>query len=815
MNISLNWLKEYIPLDQASDEIAETLTNLGLAVDAVDQYESIPGSLKGVVVGKVKECIKHPNADKLSLTKVDIGTGEWYQIVCGAPNVAAGQTVLVATVGSKLHTSKGESLEIKKGKIRGEVSEGMICAGDELSLNDDHSGILILDDSWSAGTPASEVYPVYQDEIFEVDLTPNRSDATSHIGVAKDLAAYLSVHRGDKYAYKSSIEEDVYIHDQSKTIKVILEDAKSCPRYSGISISDVTIGPSPDWLQNRLKAIRVKVINNVVDVTNYVLHAYGQPLHAFDYDQIHSDTIRVKKLAAGTRFLCLDSIERSLHQDDLMICNGDDVPMCIGGVFGGLTSGISEKTKNIFLESAHFSASGIRRTSMRHVLRTDAATRFEKGTDPNGTIKALKVAASMIIQLAGGKLSSEIIDVYPDPISPIILNLDFNRVRAVIGQSISNDHILAILSALEMQPKVINVDLVQVAVPTNKADVRRDIDVIEEILRIHGYNNVPMPAKMEVSFANSSEASKKQQAKEEIAQLLTGIGFNEMMGLSLIESRTVKSTGYSPENLVYINNTSNVHLDIMRPDLLRSGLQSVQFNQNRQQTDLKLFEFGSTYASKPDAIWPFDEHEYLTLFVTGALSGEHWQLKENQLGILYMKGLIQKLIQKWSFTKAKEAVIDHADFDYGFTVTVDNKAIIHYGKIQNQLAKDFDLRGDVFVASIDWEKVWSLLAKRAGIQIELPSKYPSVRRDLALVVDKSVTWSDISSVIHSLKANTLKSYNLFDVFEHEERVGKDKKSMAVSFVFENDQQTLKDSDLDKSMKYIQEKLQEKVGAILR
>ncbi len=814
MNISLNWLKEFIPLDLSPIEIAETLTSIGLAVDSINEYESIPGRLKGVVVGKITECRKHPNADRLSLTKVDIGTGELLQIVCGAPNVATGQTVLVATIGSVLHTSKGEALEIKRGKIRGEVSEGMICAGDELSLSEDHSGIMVLDNSWKAGIPATDVYPVYTDTIFEVDLTPNRSDATSHIGVAKDLAAYLAIHSPGKYAFHVSEEEDFTISNHDKAVEVIVEDTKACPRYSGISMEGVVIKPSPDWLQNRLKAIGVKSINNVVDITNYVLHAYGQPLHAFDYDKIGIEkTFRVKKLPAGTKFLTLDKVERNLHQDDLMICNAFSEPLCIGGVFGGLYSGISDQSKNIFLESAHFNASSIRRTSMRHVLRTDAATRFEKGTDPNLTVKALKIAASMIIQMGGGKLASDIVDIYPDPLKPVEIKIHFDQVRKIIGQKISNDHIIQVLEALEMKPKIVDDNSASVYVPTNKADVKREIDVIEEILRIHGYNTVPMPSKMEVSFAISSDASREQYAKEAASDLLTNIGFHEMMGLSLIESRIIKSTGYKSNDLVYINNTSNVHLDIMRPDMLRSGLSVLQYNQNRQQIDLKLFEFGKTYKSTENK-WPFHEHEYLTLFFSGTVEPEHWKIKEVKKEILYIKGLIEKLVSHWG-VQLNETILAHQDFDYGFQLSKENEAIIIYGKISDGLSKEFDLRGEIFFAQIDWEKLWGMIKNKKSVKISMPSKFPSVRRDLSIVVNKSVTWNDISAVVGSQKNPHLKSFDLFDVFEQEDRIGKDNKSMAISFIFENDQQTLKDSDLDKAMKEIREKLKEKVAAELR
>ena len=820
MNISLNWLKEFIPIDQSPADLAETLTHLGLAVDGFESYEGIPGALSGVVVGKIMDCNRHPNADRLSLTKVDIGGDSLLQIVCGAPNVAAGQTVLVATIGSILHTSKGEKLEIKKGKIRGEVSEGMICAGDELSLSDDHSGIIILPDQWAAGTPAIEVFPVYTDTIFEVDLTPNRSDATSHMGVAQDLAAYYSIHVPGFRGIKKSVEKSTPIHSNDKKVEVIVEDTLGCPRYSGISISGVTIKESPDWLKNKLKAIGVKSISNVVDITNYILHTYGQPLHAFDLDKIENDhntkpVIRVKKLPSGTKFVTLDSNERTLHQDDLMICNSASDPMCIAGVFGGLHSGISDQTKNIFLESAHFNASSIRRTSMRHVLRTDAATRFEKGTDPNITVKALKEAAAMIIDLAGGTLSSDVIDVYNHIVEPVEIALSLDKVRSVIGQEIEDDHIVEILQALEMHPTALADGKVTVHVPTNKADVRRDIDVIEEVLRIHGFNNVPMPSKMEVSFANSSEASLKQQLKEETASMLCHLGFHEMMGLSLMESRVITGSGYTKDGLVFINNTSNIHLDVMRPDMLRSGLSSIQYNHNRQQTDLKLFEFGKSYHQKESAKWPFEETDYLAIFITGSVTPDHWQLKEKQNGFYYIKGLLDQMLEKWGLTQYTCQETQSDDFDLIQQGIVNKAPVLSFGKVSAALAKSFDLRGDVYYAQIDWGHLWSIIKHQKAEKISVPSKFPSVRRDLAILVDKSVTWGQISTVMKETKVPILSSFDLFDVFEDSDRLGNDKKSMAISLVFENAAQTMKDADLEKAMSIIQGRLSEKVGANLR
>ncbi len=820
MNVSLNWLKEFLPIHQSPLELSETLTNLGLAVDAHSDYESIPGSLAGVVVGKIITCVKHPNADRLSLTQVEVGTSTPLSIVCGAPNVASGQTVLVATMGSILHTSKGEKLEIKKGKIRGEISEGMICAGDELGLSDDHSGILVLPDHWPVGTPASEVFPVYNDTIFEVDLTPNRSDATSHLGVARDLAAYYKVNQpGFTFDVVTPQDDLTAKIDQNLAVAVTVEDPTACPRYSGISIGGVQISASPEWLQNRLKAIGVRPVNNVVDITNFILHAYGQPLHAFDLDKISEDdqriaSIRVKKLPAGTKFVTLDGVERSLHQDDLMICNGVSQPICIAGVFGGLHSGISTSTQNIFLESAHFAASTIRRTSMRHVLRTDAATRYEKGTDPNITITALHAAAKMIIELCGGYIASEGVDVYPQPIVPAEITIDFARVRKVIGQQLSDDQIVSILAALEMQPEQSG-EKVRVKVPTNKADVKRDIDVIEEILRIHGYNAVPMPAKMEVSFANSSESSNKQHLKEEIAALLCHLGFHEIMGLSLMESRVIKSSGYVGDGMVYIQNTSNVHLDIMRPELLRSGLSTLQYNQNRQQTDLKLYEFGKSYHTNSSAHWPFIEKEFLAVFVTGLVEAPHWNVKEIKQGYLYLKGLAHQLLAKWGITDYEESSSDHDDFIEARQIIVHNKALILFGEVSDGLAKSYDIRNPIYYLQVDWDILWSLLRSQKLVKISVPGKYPSVRRDLAIVVDRSMNWHQIESVLHGQKVAHLQSFDLFDVFEHEERVGKDKKSLAISLIFGSPSQTLKDEDLEKSMRLIQDRLREQIGAVVR
>jgi len=815
MNISLQLLQTFLPLTQGADELAETLTNLGLAVDGFRTYENIPGGLTGVVVGKVIECQRHPNADRLSVTKVDLGTADLYQIVCGAPNVAAGQTVLVATIGTKLKTSKGDVLEIKKSKIRGELSEGMICAADELGLSEDHSGILLLDDQYVPGTPASDIFPVYRDTIFEIDLTPNRSDATSHYGVAKDLAAYQMIHQDSEVKFVPWNNGELKGIKNESPVKVIVEDTHGCPRYSGISISKVQIKESPGWLKERLKAIGVRPISNVVDITNWILHMYGQPLHAFDLNKINEHTIRVKRLPAGTKFITLDGIERNLHTDDLMICDGDSKPLCIAGVFGGLSSGISDSTTDIFLESAHFAASSVRRTSMRHTLRTDAATRFEKGTDPNITVKSLTVAAQMIIEMAGGYLSSDIVDVYDQPVLPVQVILNLDKVRAVIGQNIEDERIKKILTALDMPVLEETANEVTVEVPTNKSDVRRDIDVIEEILRIHGFNAVPMPEKMEVSFVNSSEASKKLTFKEDISSHLSSLGFNEIMGLSLMESRVVGGSDYPATDLVYISNTSNINLDVMRPDMLRSGLQSIQFNQNRQQGALKFFEFGSTYRSEREEPWPFSESPELAVFIYGQLEKEHWAIKSEKQGYYFLKGILEQLLGKWQIISPESMETNSPDFEYGVDLSVNGQLLIQYGKIKESLAKYFDLRADLYFARIYWVEVFKIQSSLSVNTIRIPGKYPSVRRDLAIVVDKSITWDQVNRTLNAQKISYLQSFELFDVFENEERIGKAKKSLAISLIFENPNQTLKEVDLDLSMEQINQRLKEKLGAVVR
>ena len=610
MKISYKWLKKYINLGDDIERISEILTDLGLEVEGVEQQESIKGGLKGVVIGHVLECTKHPNADKLSLTKVDIGQGDPVQIVCGAPNVAAGKKVVVATVGTELYSAEGEAWKIKKGKIRGEVSEGMICAEDELGLGNDHSGIIVLPEDTPVGIAARDFYNVEDDYVIEIGLTPNRSDATCHMGVAEDIAAYFKINTEDNAQVKDFIPEEFEVDVPGNNFEVHIENKEACPRYTGVLLSDVEVKESPDWLKNLLGVIGVRPINNIVDITNFILHAYGQPLHAFDADKIGGNQIRVKNLPSGSKFVSLDEKERTLHEEDLMICDGNDAPMCIAGVFGGLNSGVVNETKHIFLESAHFASTGIRKSSTRHLLRTDAAKIFEKGSDPNLTLKALKKAVYLLKEYAGAKVTSEIVDVYPVKIEPVKILVNFSNVNRLIGAGLSNEEIVNILHALNMTTKVVDDSKVYVEVPTNKADVVREVDVIEEILRIYGFNKVEIPTVLRTTI-QSLDYPNARGIQKAVSSLLASNGFNEMMGLSLVES---KWYGGIQDNFVQINNTSNIHLDIMRPEAIVSGLESVARNINYQQTDVSLFEFGKSYTKNEDS---FAESKFLSLFLTG------------------------------------------------------------------------------------------------------------------------------------------------------------------------------------------------------
>lgn len=813
MKVSLNWLKDYVDINLSPDKVSEILTDIGLEVEGMEEVESIKGGLEGIVVGHVKECGKHPNADKLSLTKVDVGGEELLQVVCGAPNVAAGQKVLVATVGTTLYSPEGEAWKIKKGKIRGEVSEGMICAEDELGLGNDHSGIIVLPEDVAVGTLAKDYYNIESDYVYEIGLTPNRSDATNHLGVAKDLAAALKInyeHGGDLNIPKV---DDFAVDCNDLPVEVVVEDTAACPRYVGVSITGVKVQESPEWLKTRLSAIGVRPISNIVDITNFVLHELGQPLHAFDLDKITDQKVIVKQLPEGTKFLSLDEVERSLNTEDLIICDGASKGMCIGGVFGGLNSGVTDGTTNIFLESAHFNAKSIRRTSMRHNLRTDAAKVFEKGSDPNISLYALKRAALLIKELGGGTIASEIVDVYPNKIVPVQVEVKYAHVNRLIGVEISKEDIQSILDALEMEVVAKTEETFTVAVPTNKSDVTREADVIEEILRIYGFNKVPISTQVK-SAITISEKPNPGEVRNVAGDFLAAKGFHEMMAVSLSESRYYKELlpVFEEKDLVYVNNTSNVHLDIMRPDMLFSGLEAILHNQNRRQLSLKLFEFGRTYLKKEEG---YKEQNHLSLFLTGQRYEENWlNTDKSEVDYYTLKTYVRDLLARMGLENYQQTATQNEVFSFAMRYHRGQQVLVEFGKVNAGLLKKFGIKGNVFFADFNWDAVLKSL-KKHKITFEELNKFPSIKRDLALDIENTVKFSDIVGIARKLGKSLLKDINLFDVYVNKEKLGENKKSYAVSFVFEDPTKTLKDKEVEKVMDKLKKELEAKLGAKLR
>ncbi|MEM9822763.1 MAG: phenylalanine--tRNA ligase subunit beta [Bacteroidota bacterium] len=818
MKISLNWLKDYLSIDLDPDKISEILTDIGLEVEGMETVESIKGGLAGVLVGEVKTCQQHPNADRLSLTTVDVGREQDLQIVCGAPNVAAGQKVMVATIGTTLHFSDGNEVKIKKGKIRGEHSEGMICAEDELGIGDSHEGIIVLPNEVAVGTAASDYFEIETDVVYDIGLTPNRSDATSHTGVAKDLAAALKINYEHAGTVKMPDVSGFKVDQQNYPIEVVVEDALACPRYTGVTITGLTVKESPNWLKNRLKAIGVRPINNIVDATNFILHELGQPLHAFDADQISGRKVIVKQLPEGSKFLSLDKVERTLHSQDLMICDGESKGMCIAGVFGGINSGVTENTKNVFLESAHFNAKSIRRTSTRHLLRTDAAVCFEKGSDPNLTRYALQRAVLLFQELAGGEVASEIIDIYPTTIDPVKVEVQYDRINRLIGVAIAPEKVKEILRAMAMGIVDETATGLTVAVPTNKVDVVREVDVIEEILRIYGFNQVPVPTYIK-SAIMLREKPDKQKVRNVVGDLLMSCGFNEMMAVSLTQSNYYKDSMPIPEQqLVYVNNTSNIHLDIMRPNMLLSGLEAIQHNQNRQSADLKLYEFGHSYLQLEEG---FKEEAHLSLWLSGHQSGESWLNKDHAVVTYHtLKAYVHQVMARLGFGNYQQTALGQQgensvmELTYGLRYHRGPQILVEFGKVRSALVKQMGIKQEVFYADFKWDTILRAL-KKQKIDFEELTKYPSVRRDLALVIDNSINFDDIAVIAKKTGKKLLKDINLFDVYKNEEQLGKDKKSYAVSFIFEDPTKTLKDKEVDKIMNKLIEQYEGKLGAKIR
>ncbi len=808
MKISYNWIKEFLKIDWEAEKTAELLTDLGLEVEGLETIETIKGSLKGVVVGKVLTCIQHPNADKLKLTTVDIGEIDPVQIVCGAPNVAVGQTVPVATIGTILYDKNVKEIKIKKGKLRGEESHGMICAEDELGLGSSHDGIMILDDDLVSGTPLSKVFEIEKDEVFEIGLTPNRADAMSHLGVARDLRAGL-IQNDIKLELISPSVSKFYIDNRTLKIDVIVEDSIKAPRYMGVTISNIKVEDSPNWLKNKLKAIGLSPINNVVDVTNYVLHDLGQPLHAFDTSKIKGDKIIVKTLPTGTKFTTLDEVERELHEEDLMICDGEENPMCIGGVFGGINSGVTADTTSIFLESAYFDPISIRKSSKRHLLNTDASFRFERGIDPSITEDALKRASNLIAEIAGGKVSSEIVDLYPVKFEDFQVFLSFERLDKLIGVEIERETVKNILASLDIKLVSETEAGLGLTIPSYRVDVTREADVIEEILRVYGYNNIEFSNKLNTSVSFSE--NKDVEIENIIANQIISQGFYEMMANSLTKPEYVSlSESLKEDNSVKILNPLSNDLGVMRQSLLFNALESVIYNINRKNSSLKLFEFGKSYHIYDDK---YNEDKHLTLLVTGNRQKERWNVSENPTDFFYLKGIVNTILNRVGLDDLKTSPTKNSIFSEGITLSLGKTKLVDLGLVKNAILKEFDIKQDVFFADFNWNNILKIGGKSQVKISDLP-KFPAVKRDLALLLDEAITFSEIYNLAFKSERKLLKKVDLFDVYEGS-KLEKGKKSYAISFLLQDENKTLNDKQIDKIMKKLQLTFEKNVGACLR
>lgn len=736
MKISYNWIKQFIKTEWNAEQTAELLTDLGLEVEGVSVYESVKGGLKGVVVGHVLECEQHPNADRLKVTKVAIGQDQVVQIVCGAPNVAVGQKVPVATIGTMLYDAQGNPWEIKKGKIRGEESHGMICAEDELGLGQGHEGIMILDESLVPGTPCAQVFQIENDEVFEIGLTPNRADAMSHHGVARDLKAGL-IQKGVSLELISPSTSSFHVNNRTLKIDVEVENNELAPRYAGVTITGVKVAESPDWIKNRLKAIGLTPKNNIVDITNYVLHELGQPLHAFDAAKISGNKILVKTVADGTKFTTLDEVERTLHSEDLMICDAEK-PLCIAGVFGGLSSGVTENTTQIFLESAYFNPVSVRKTAKRHGLSTDASFRFERGIDINNVKYALLRAAILIQQVAGGEISMDVTDIYPKKVEDFQVFLAFEKVDKLIGQEIPKEVIKNILTSLDMKINSVTERGVGLSIPPYRVDVQRDVDVIEEILRIYGYNQIDFTEKLNATVSHSSRYE-DYKVQNIIANQLVGQGFNEMMANSLTSSSYTKlSEQLKEEHNVMMLNPLSADLSAMRQSMLFSGLEAIAYNSNRRRPDLKLFEFGKTYHRYEN----YTENKHLSLFITGDRFNESWNTISKKSDFFYLKGVLQTIFDRLGLSKLKSAPFKTDVFQEGLILSSGKIRLAEFGIVKKSILKAFDIKQEVVYADIDWKNVHQLVQNHKVSFKEL-AKYPEVRRDLALLLDESVTFEQL------------------------------------------------------------------------
>ena len=808
MKISYNWLKQFLQVDWEENKTSELLTDLGLEVEGIETKESIKGSLEGILVGEVLTCVQHPNADRLKITTVDLGTGDPVQIVCGAPNVAAGQKVPVATIGTTLYDDKGVGFKIKKGKIRGEESHGMICAEDELGLGTSHDGILILNKKLKVGTPAAEVFNIETDQVFEIGLTPNRADAMSHYGVARDFRAGLIQHGINLELITPSVS-DFHVEQRRLRIDVEVENKDLAPRYCGISIVDIEVKDSPEWIQNRLKSIGITPKNNIVDITNYVLHELGQPLHAFDASKIKGNKVIVKTLAQGTKFTTLDEVERELHSEDIMICDAESNPLCIAGVFGGINSGVSKKTTSIFLESAYFNPVSIRKTAKRHALNTDASFRFERGIDINFAKYALKRAAILIKEYANGKIASDVIDFYPEKIEDFQVFLSYESAFRLIGQEIDKETIKNILASLEIKISSETEGGLGLTIPSYRVDVQREADIIEEILRVYGYNNIKFSHKLNTSI--SFDSNKDISLENIVANQLTTLGFNETMANSLTkeEYSSFSENLKSEFNVTMLNPLSN-DLKVMRQSLLFSGLESISYNLNRKNNSLKLYEFGKTYHKYEKG---YQEDKHLAIFVSGARTKDSWTSLTQKSEFFYLKGIVMSILERIGVTNIKTSPVKSDVFSEGIVLSLGKNKLVEFGVIKKKILKEFGIKQEVLFADFDWTSILSISGKKK-IKVSMLPKFPSVKRDLALLLDQKITFKEIYDLAFQSERNLLKDVGLFDVYQGD-KLPEGKKSYAVSFVLQDNNKTLEDRQIDKIMQKLQQSFEKNLGAVLR
>lgn len=804
MKISLNWLGQFIHIEESAAEISERLTFSGLEVEGEEQRESLPGGLKGIVIGEVLSCEQHPNADKLKVTRVDIGATEPVQIVCGASNVAQGQKVVVATVGSTLYPEGGEPFQIKKARLRGEISEGMICAEDEIGLSNKHDGIMVLKTNQANGSPAADYFKPETDTVLEIGLTPNRADAASHLGVARDLKAV--------YKRKITLPEvsDFRPDNHNLPFKVTVENNDACPRYSGLTLSGVSVKDSPDWLQNRLKSIGLEPINNVVDVTNYVLHELGQPLHAFDADKVKEQHVRVMNLPDKTGFITLDGKERKLTATDLMICDGDANPLCIAGVFGGEHSGVKASTTKIFLESACFSPDAVRKTAQHHGLKTDASFRYERGTDPNMVVFALKRAALLIKEVAGGTISSEIIDNYPEPVEDFVVTVKFRNINRLLGKELDKEEIREILQWLDIRIENETEIGFTAIVPPYRVDVTREADVIEEILRIYGINNIELNEHLGADFLSDHPENDVEKKQASIAAMLADNGYFEIITNSLTKPLYAKqlSAFEEHENVVILNKLSE-ELEVMRQSLLFTGLDVLAHNINHKQADLKLFEFGKIYQKIKGK---YKERKQLGLYLSGNKEGLNPFRKEESVNFNELYAIVLKIFNKLNTEIADKEQFQDDVFEYGLKMMLNDKEISRLGSLHKKLLRQAGIKQSVFYVQFDWEYLMKVSGKKTIYQ-EV-SKFPEVKRDLSLVIDKKVSFDAIIAVARKNAGALLKDIQLFDIYEGD-KIAVDQKAYAMTFVLQDKQQTLTDKVIDKTMNRLMKAFETDLGAIIR